>query len=70
MEVFNVVHTWAKNYVNYDGHDVEPVHLILGGSEGRGKPHLVKVIYNAISKTILYNCKETKSSLQKYQKQI
>ena len=24
-EVFNVVHTWAKNYVKYGGHDVEPV---------------------------------------------
>ena len=25
-EVISVVHTWAKNFVKYDGHDVEPVH--------------------------------------------
>ena len=26
-EVFNVVHTWARDYVKYDGHDVEPVQI-------------------------------------------
>ena len=41
-EVFNVVHTWAKNYVKYDGHDVEPVHMFLSGSGGTDKSHLVK----------------------------
>ena len=56
-KVFNVVHTWAKSYVKYDGHDVEPVHIFLSGSGGTGKSHLVKVIYNAISKTLLYHCK-------------
>ena len=29
------------------------------GSEGTGKSHLVKVIYNAISRTLLYYCKDT-----------
>ena len=57
-EVFNVVHTWAKNFVKYDGHDVEPVQIILSGSGRTGKSHLVKVIYNAISKTLLYLCKD------------
>ena len=47
-EVFNVVHTWAKNFVKYDGH--EPVQIILSGSGRTGKSHLVKVIYNAIRK--------------------
>ena len=56
-EVFNVVHTWAENYVKYDGHDVEPVHIFLSGSGGTGESHLVKVIRNAISKTLHYHCK-------------
>ena len=49
---------WAKDYVKYDGHNSEPVHIFLSGSEGTGKSHLVKVIYNSISKTLLYQCKD------------
>ena len=41
-KVFNVVHAWAKNYVKYDGHDVEPVHTFLSGNGGTNKSHLVK----------------------------
>ena len=33
-EVFNVVHTWAEDCVKYDGHNVEPNHIILSGSKG------------------------------------
>ena len=54
-----MVNTWAKNFVKYDGQDVEPVHIFLLGSGGTGKSNLVKVIYNAISKTLLYHCKDT-----------
>ena len=43
-EVFNVVHTWAKNFVKCDGKDVEPVHIFLSGSGATGKSHLVKAI--------------------------
>ena len=43
-EVFNVVHTWAKNYFKNDVHDVEPVHIFLSGSGGTGKYQLAKVI--------------------------
>ena len=57
-EVFNAVHTWAKDYVKYNGHNVQPVHIFLSGSGGTGKSHLVKVIYNAISKTLLYHSKD------------
>ena len=57
-EVFNVVHTWAKNYVKYDGHDVDPVHIFPSVSGGTGKSHLVKVIYSAITKTLPYHCKD------------
>ena len=31
--------------------------IFLSGSGGTCKSHLVKVIYNAISKTLLYHCK-------------
>ena len=57
-EVFNVVYTWAKDYVKYYGHDVESVHILLSGSGGTGKPYLVKVICNKRSKTLLYHCKD------------
>ena len=53
-----MVHTWAKDYVIYDAHNAEPIHVFLSGSRGTGKSHLVKVIYNAISKTLLYICKD------------
>ena len=42
--VFSVAHTWAKDYVKYNGNDVEPVHVFLSGSGDTGKPHLVKVM--------------------------
>ena len=57
-EVFNVVHSWSKDYLKYDGHNIAPIHIFLSGSGGTGKSHLVKVIYNAISKTLLYHCKD------------
>ena len=45
-------------HVNYNGHSVEPIHIFLSGSEGTGKSHLVKLIYNTIPKTLLYHCKD------------
>ena len=36
-EVSNVVHTWTKHYVKYDGHDVEPVQIFLSSSGGTGR---------------------------------
>ena len=57
-EVFNVVHTWAKNYLKNDVHDVEPVHIFLSGSGGTGKYQLAKVIQSAISKALFYHFKD------------
>ena len=57
-EVFNLDHTWTKDYVRYNEHNVEPVHIFLSGIGGTGKSHLVKPIYNAISKTLLYHSKD------------
>ena len=53
-EVFNVAHARAKDYVNNDGYN----HLSLSGIGGTSKSHLVKGVYNAISKTLLYHCKD------------
>ena len=52
-------HTWAKDYIKYDGHDVEPVYIFLSGSGGTSKSHLVKVIHSTTSRTLLYHCKDT-----------
>ena len=48
----------GKEYITCNGHDVEPIHIFVSGSGGTGKSDLVKVIYNAISKTLLYTCKD------------
>ena len=54
-------HIWAKEYIKYDGHNVEPVHEFLSGSGGTGKSHLVKVIYNAILKILPYHRNDQKN---------
>ena len=62
-EFFNVVHAWSKDYVEYNGYGVEPVHIFLSGSGGTEKLPLVKVIYNAISKASLYHCKDSENQV-------
>ena len=52
-EIFNEIHTWLKEYVKYDGRNVEPIQ-----SGGTSKSHLVNVIYDVIPKTLLYHCKD------------
>ena len=42
----------------YNGHNVEPIHIFPSGSGGTDKSHSVKVIYNALSKTLPYHCKD------------
>ena len=42
-EIYNVVHTWAKIYVTYDIHNVEPIHIFLSGSGGTGKSHFKNI---------------------------
>ena len=72
----SMVHKWVKDYIKYDGHNVEPIQIFPPGSGGTCKSHLVKVIYNAISKTSLYHCKDLKKrefcylDLQEYQQEI
>ena len=61
-EVFNMVHTWAKDYVKYDGRDVESVHIFLSSSGRTGKFHLVKVAHNALTSTLHYHCEDSEKS--------
>ena len=60
--VFDVLHEWAKNYVKNVSSNknlqINPVHVFLSGSGRTGKSHLVKTIYQAISKELLYHSKE------------
>ena len=62
--VFNKVHKRAKEYVKYNGHNLEPVDMFLSSSGSRGKSHLVKtiydikIVYKTIPKAILYHCKD------------
>ena len=32
-EVFNVVHTWVKDYLNYDRLNVETIHIFFSGRQ-------------------------------------
>ena len=59
-DVFNVVHKWLKRNFKYDGYNVVPIHTCLSGNGVTDKSCLVKVIYNSISKTLLYHCKDQK----------
>ena len=58
MEVFNVVHKWGKESLKCNGNNVELIHIFLSGSGSTGKSHLVKLICTAMSKTLLYLCKD------------
>ena len=52
--VFNVVHNWVKEYAKHKGINAKPVLICLSGSGGSGKFHLVKTIFNAVSKKLVF----------------
>ena len=54
-------YTYAKDLVKYNEHDVQPVHIFFSDSEGTGKSHLVKIICNTMTKTLLYYRKTPKN---------
>ena len=60
--VFDVLHQWARNYVKNASSkknlQIMPVHIFLSGSGGTGKSHLVKTIYQVVSKELLCHSKE------------
>ena len=59
--VFDVLHQWARNYVKNVSSkkkkkkknlQINPVPIFLSGSGGTGKSHLVKTIYQVVSKVV------------------
>ena len=48
-EMFNMVHTWAKDHLNNNGNNVQLINIFTSGSGDTGKTYLVKLIYNAVS---------------------
>ena len=61
-DIFDTVHNCAKKYAKHKRVDVNPVHIFLYGSGDTGKSYLVKATYNAVSKNLLFNCKEPKKT--------
>ena len=57
-DIFDVVLDWAKRFVQISKSkstvQLEPIRLFLTGGGGVGKSHLVKCIYNCISKLLVY----------------
>ena len=56
-----MVHAWARDYVKYNRHDVEPAHIFLLNSKGTDKFHLVREIYSNIKEKYLYCCEKLKN---------
>ena len=56
-----MVHILAKEYLKYDGHDAEPFYIVLSGSGGTGKHHLVEVLHNPKSKHCFITAKTQKN---------
>ena len=58
-DAFNIVHKWARDYANSMSQKrvctVKPIHIFLSGSGGTGKSHLIKNIYQSVSKKLLYH---------------
>ena len=57
--VFDAVYSWARNYVKSRSskiqYEVEPVRLFITGGGGCGKSNLVRAIYQAVTKSLMYN---------------
>ena len=62
VEIFDEVPECAKDYVKHSGDNVRPVHIFFSDSGSTSKSHLVKVIYGAVSKNLLYRCDDTEKS--------
>ena len=66
-EIFDVVYTWGKTYVQYSkldrGSDVQPLCIFLTGNGGCGKSFLVKCLYEALNKVLSYNGDNSKTKV-------
>ena len=61
-EIFDVVLNWGKRYVQNSKTKhtelLEPIRIFLTGGAGVGKSHLIKCIYNCLSKVLAYKSEE------------
>ena len=57
-QIFDFIHNWAKLHVKAKSGTTKkqsiPFHLLLLGSGGCGKSHLIQTIFHAVSKVFLY----------------
>lgn len=53
--VFNIISNWAREYAKYKDANAKPVNIFFSGSGGKDIYHLVKTIYNVVSKTLPLN---------------
>ena len=60
--VVDVVYNWAKIYAKQKGFNVRPVDILISASIITGKSHLLRIIYNAISKRLAFNYKYRESA--------
>ena len=57
-QIFDAVHKWAKEHVKNLGSleavDISPLYLFISGSGGVGKSHLIKTLYQSLTKLFTY----------------
>ena len=58
-QVFDYIYHWARNVVKHRysivPNEVQSFHLFLTGVGGCGKSHLIKTVYQSVSKLLLYH---------------
>ena len=66
-EIFDVVYSWGKNYIQNlkhgKGFEIEPLHIFLTGNGGCGKSFLIKCMYEALHKLLSYKGDNTKANV-------
>ena len=53
--VLNIISNWAREYAKYKDANAKPVNIFFSASGGKDIYHLVKTIYNVVSKTLPLN---------------
>ena len=57
-KIFDFVHNWAKKHVknlsSLEPTHLEPLHIFISGSGGVGKSHLIKTLYQSLTKLFSY----------------
>ena len=57
QNVFKAAQKWDIDYVKNNDINIEPI-WFLSGDDETGKSHLVRKIYHAVSKTLLFGSKD------------